>query len=132
MFAVGNFEDIKDFVTDLTDNGKCTGCGACCSNLLPLSKQEVIRIKSYVKRHKIKECRHAAPFSKSVLDMTCPFLDHTRGEKKCTVYPVRGRICRYFKCNDPRGAERHPDMYKEKAELVDMRETFFGGSAAWT
>lgn len=29
--------DMEHGVYDFTDNGKCTGCGKCCSNVLPLT-----------------------------------------------------------------------------------------------
>ena len=35
--------------TNLTKKGKCTGCGECCSNILPLSDAEIKRIKDYIK-----------------------------------------------------------------------------------
>ena len=37
------------FVTDHTCNGKCSNCGQCCSDLLPLSEREVRDIKAYMK-----------------------------------------------------------------------------------
>ena len=59
-------------VRDFTANGKCSNCGKCCSNCLPLSEAEIKRIKAYIKRHGIKEQRHN--FASGV-DMTCPFRD---------------------------------------------------------
>lgn len=54
-------------ITDFTFNGKCSNCGQCCSNLLPLSDSEVKRIKQYIKKHNIKEQRHNAMIG---VDMT--------------------------------------------------------------
>lgn len=81
-------------VTDFTQNGKCSNCGECCSNLLPLSEREIRTIKSYIKRNKIKEQRHNARVG---TDMTCPFRDEAN--KKCLIYSVRPQICRSFMCN---------------------------------
>lgn len=42
---IGTLEQVrKDFehgVYDMTENGKCTGCGNCCSNLLPMTKKKL-------------------------------------------------------------------------------------------
>ena len=57
-------------VTDFTVEGKCSNCGKCCSNTLPLSAGEVKTIKNYIKKHNIKEQRHNYMVG---TDMTCPF-----------------------------------------------------------
>lgn len=108
--------------TDFTVNGKCSNCGHCCSNMLPMSKQEVNRIKAYIKQHDIKEQRHN--FS-ALVDMTCPFRDEAN--RKCLVYEVRPAICRQFMCN-----HTHEDIMKAKFnfheinQVVFMRHEFFG------
>ena len=60
------------------------------------------------------------------LDLTCPFLNDNKKTEKCAIYPVRPAICRYFICNDPKGARNHPELYEEERVAVSMRETFFG------
>ena len=45
-------------VSDKTQDGKCSNCGQCCSDLLPLSEKEVRAIKKYISEHHIKEQRH--------------------------------------------------------------------------
>ena len=84
--------------TDLTVNGKCTGCGECCSNILPLSHEELDRIKAYVKKHDIKPITHIASLADNILDMICPFCDLTK-EKKCTIYNIRPEVCKVFICS---------------------------------
>ena len=42
-------------IQDFTKDGKCSSCGQCCSNLLPLSNNEIRKIKEYIKKHGIKE-----------------------------------------------------------------------------
>ena len=120
--------DMESGVMDFTKNGKCTGCGECCSVLLPLSEKEIRKIKRYVEKHHITEKRHFAPTAELLYDMTCPFLDGSKEKDKCTVYSVRPAICRTFICNQP------PSKVRENKELfwrtrmpVNMRETFFGG-----
>lgn len=110
--------------TDFTVNGKCSNCGQCCSNMLPMSNREVKRIKAYVKQHGIKEQRHNFPVSNSY-DMTCPFRDEAN--RKCLVYEVRPAICRQFVCN-----HKHEDImnakinFHESYQVVFMRHEFFG------
>ena len=109
-------------VKDFTDNGKCSNCGQCCSNLLPLSNREIKNIKAYIKKHKIKEQRHNGMTG---VDMTCPFRDEAN--KKCLIYEIRPAICRQFMCNHTQA-----DIMKAKVDLhrinniVFMRAEFFG------
>ena len=39
---------------DFTCKGKCSKCGACCSNLLPLTKAEIRHLREIVKKRKLK------------------------------------------------------------------------------
>ena len=105
-----------------TVNGECSNCGACCSDFLPMSDEEVKRIKRYIKKHGIKEQRHNFVDG---LDFTCPFRDDAN--KKCLVYEVRPAICRQFMCN-----HTQEDIMKAKFDfhrinrVVVMRSEFFG------
>lgn len=67
MTKTGNIEqmlkEFSDGTYDLTDNGKCTQCGACCSNLLPMTDSEIETIHKYIKKQNIKEHRHILPLS---------------------------------------------------------------------
>ena len=126
--AVGTIEDIladmKNGVYDFTVDGKCSSCGQCCSNFLPVSQKEIKQIRRYIEKHKIKECRHLVPLAHKVFDWTCPFRNNT--ERKCEIYPVRPAICRDFQCDKPRkGIEADKRLFREKYGVVFMRETFF-------
>ena len=109
-------------VTDYTNNGKCSNCGECCSNCLPISNGEIKRIRAYIKEHKIREQRHNALVG---VDMTCPFRDDVN--KKCLIYEIRPSICRQFMCNHTK-----EDIMKAKFDfhhsyrVVFMRSEFFG------
>lgn len=118
-------EEFNNGTYDLTDNGKCTQCGACCSNLLPMTDSEIETIRKYIKNHNIKEHRHILPLAEQTLDLTCPFLNDSKPNEKCDIYEVRPRVCRYFIC-DPK--KRHPvDVkYASKCRNVFVREEFFG------
>lgn len=118
-------KDFEHGVYNMTENGKCTGCGNCCSNILPMTDKEIEAIRRYIKKHHIKECKHRIPLAKPVLDMTCPFLNTDKKTEKCTIYSVRPNICRKFSC-DP---EQRPELdieYAVIARVVNVRETFYG------
>ena len=63
---IGTFEemwrDMEAGVFDYTVAGHCSNCGSCCSNILPISPQEILRIKLYIKKNQIKEqvCNYPA------------------------------------------------------------------------
>lgn len=114
------YEYVK--VEDFTKNGKCSDCGKCCSNMLPLSVEEIKRIKAYVKRQGIKEQRHNFV---SGFDMTCPFRDEAN--RKCTIYDIRPEICRQFKCNNTiEDIKKNKMTLHKKYDVVLMRNEFFG------
>lgn len=119
-------KDMKNGVYDFTDNGRCVGCGACCSNLLPMRQKEIKIIQRYIKEHGIKEQKAPAVFAKQLFDMTCPFMRKDVSKDRCTIYPVRPEICRDFKCDKA----RHNDWFHGSRDgfmLIDVREKFFGG-----
>ena len=114
--------DMKNGVYDYTDNGKCISCGSCCSNYLPLSSKDLKEIRRYIEKHHIKPSVHAIP-AVVALDHTCPFRDNDR--KICTIYKVRPKICKLFKCDLP-SKEVGRDVMIGRYEVYDMRETFYG------
>lgn len=129
MSRVGNFDDMsadeKHGPFDFTVNGECSGCGECCSNLLPISSFEIKRIKRYVEKHKIPEQNVFAPVSGPTWDMTCPF--RSEKERKCLIYEVRPEICRVFKCDQNREEIiRNKNVLNGKYYAVDMRSVFYG------
>lgn len=115
-------KDMKHGTYDLTENGKCTGCGECCSNLLPITDAEIRKIKAYMKRNNIKQQKHGVAPLRAGFDLKCPFLDESK-EKKCTIYPVRPKVCQDFICNPKQRSK--PDFTRNPYP-VDMRATFFG------
>lgn len=125
----GTFESmINDFnngTYDFTKKGKCTGCGKCCSNLLPMTDDEILVIKKYVKANNIKEQSHiVAPLSTPTIDLTCPFLNDSKSCEKCTIYEVRPRICRDFIC-DPKQRPKVDLEWGLKCKPVNVRKEFF-------
>lgn len=81
-------------IVDFTKNGKCSGCGECCSDLLPVTKSELEVIRRYVKQHNIKS---QVPALVNGFYTICPF----RSTTGCVIYEVRPQICRSFICNKP-------------------------------
>lgn len=113
--------DMKKGIYNFTDKGKCSSCGNCCSNLLPLSKCEIKAIKKYKKKHHIQQCIHSET---AMLDFICPFRDNEK--KICTIYKVRPLICRDFKCDKPaKDIEATETFLYGRYDTVDMKELFF-------
>lgn len=117
-------KEFSDGTYDLTDNGKCTGCGSCCTNFLPMTEKEVSIIRRYIKRNNVKEQKHFIPSSEPTVDMTCPFLDDSKSCDKCLIYEVRPRVCRDFICR-PSDRPTVDRNYTKKCRLVDVRREFY-------
>ncbi len=116
---------LENMITNKTCNGKCSNCGECCSDILPLDQTEIKRIKKYILKNGIKESKHLSILD-TRLDLTCPFRDNAN--KKCLIYEVRPDICRCFICS-----KSTPDIERDKALFYSsktaqsMRNIFFGG-----
>lgn len=106
-------------------NGSCSGCGECCTDLLPLSESELLRLRDYARAHGLKEHRQAPFFDRGAVDLTCPFRnEHTR---KCEVYEVRPKICREFICSKSKEqARRDRDDYHRTHRTYSLRNEVFG------
>lgn len=109
-----------DALTDRTVDGKCIGCGTCCSDFLPISKEEIRKIRKYVRKNNIKEQKHLFHMG---YDLTCPFRDEAN--RRCVIYQIRPQICREFKCDYDPEKIRGKGMGGGPKTLVSMREMFF-------
>ena len=110
---------------DNTVDGKCSACGECCADLLPLSDAEVDRLRKYAEKHNLKEHTEASIFHKNPIDLTCPFHDNIK--KKCDVYPVRPLICRKFICSTPKpDAKAARDLLHQSRRARSLRWEIFG------
>lgn len=125
----GTFEQMKkefaDVTYNLTCNGKCTGCGQCCSNILPMTDEEIETIRKYVKKYNIKENKHLIPLTEPIFDMTCPFLDNSKSCEKCKIYKVRPKICKDFIC-DQEQRQKLDIEWAVKCKSVNVRSEFYG------
>lgn len=116
--------DFQNGTYNFTCNGKCSCCGECCSNIIPISNKEIKDIKRYIVKHKIERVNHRPAVCNDFLDMTCPFLDPDGGNEKCRIYPVRPYVCREFICDPTQRKPLSVDYQKVVPQL--MTEVFFG------
>ena len=130
MEVISVLESVKkgmdDNIYNFTVNGKCSQCGACCSDLLPMSEKEIREIRRFIKKNGITECKHLLPTANQCMDMTCPFLDTDKKSEKCRIYPVRPAICRQFICDSEKRAKHNRELLKQTRRIVDVRREFFG------
>lgn len=114
-------EDAKG-LHDFTTDGKCSQCGECCKDILPVDFAEMDRIEKYIKSHHIKEQDHHVPAS--TIDMLCPFLNVDT--KQCVIYPVRPKVCRKFLCSmTDAEVEKLQEERKTIGNIISMRTQFF-------
>lgn len=117
-------KDMQHGVYDMRKDGKCIGCGNCCSRFLPVTQKELNQIHRYIEKHHIKrQQRGINVLADKYIDLSCPFMNEASANKKCTIYDVRPLICRDFICEP--GREPTIDLYKEKHRIVDFLEEFF-------
>ena len=126
--------DCEHGTYDFTKNGKCSCCGGCCSNLLPMSQREKNQVHQYIEKHNIKPITHfPLVLSRKAIDMQCPFLDLTKKTAKCTIYEVRPMICREYVCNkwDKKDVMKLAMKIKEPHPLTNMRLEFYPETIIW-
>ena len=106
-------------------DGQCSGCGECCTDLLPLTREEVRRLQVYAWKHRLKEHSQAPFFDPGATDLTCPFRNQAEG--RCEVYEIRPKICRSFICSKPiEQAKRERDLLHQRREVHSLRYEVFG------
>lgn len=119
--------DYKSGIYNFCKDGVCSECGNCCSRYLAMNNKEINTIRAYIKKHGIKQQKHSVNvLANPVFDATCPFLDDTKPNHKCTIYEVRPLICREFKCDYWQNIDRDNTIYKHGLRAVDVTEIFFG------
>ena len=116
---------MADNIYNFCKDGKCSQCGSCCSNFLPMSRKEVDAIRRYIRKNNIQECKHLLPTAKQPYDMTCPFLDTGKSCEKCRIYPVRPEICKQFICDNEQRAKHNRKLLGQTRSIIDVRSEFF-------
>ena len=117
-------QGMKDNIYNYTKDGKCSGCGNCCSNLLPMSRKEIEVIHRHIDKNDIKESKHMLVLAKPALDMTCPFRNNDKGI--CSIYEVRPEICKQFICDSEKRAKHNRKLLGQTRMIVDVRKEFYG------
>ena len=113
-------EVLEDFANpskaEIVDNsicGKCSKCGECCSNILPVCQEELETIAEYVIDHNIKPQTQMLVMQSR---LACPYYDG----KKCLIYEVRPLICREFYCYKKPTIEMAMKFKQDKHQVIDM------------
>lgn len=100
---------------------KCKKCGQCCSNYLPLTTEEIKRLKKLAKKE------NKPIYLKDWKDC-CPFLN---SKMQCDIYKDRPIICQEYNCYN---FENHTyskrfmqilEKEENKFRLVDIRKEIF-------
>lgn len=110
------------FYNNMQDN-KCSNCGNCCGNILPLTEVEISIIQIYMRENQIQKVYNSQKH-------TCPFRDEAH--KQCAIYEARPFICRMWRCDGKMTPKQNKQLTKVKRLMVDMRAYFFGGKASLT
>ncbi len=100
-------------ITDNSVCGQCSKCGECCSNILPVSQEEVNKIQKYVIKNNIKPQTQMLVMQNR---LACPYYDG----KKCLIYEVRPLICKEFYCYKKPDIDMARKFNKEDHVTVDM------------
>lgn len=100
-------------ITDNSICGQCSKCGECCTNLLPVSQEEVDIIQKYVMENKIRPQKQMLVMQNR---LTCPYYNG----KKCLIYEVRPLICKEFYCYKKPTAEIAKKFSTRRYITVDM------------
>lgn len=103
--------DLK--ITDNSCCGKCSNCGECCTNILPVTQEEIDTIAKYVIKNKLRPQKQILVMQNR---LTCPYYNG----KKCLIYAVRPLICKEFYCYKKPSAELGKKFIEEKFITVDM------------
>lgn len=100
-------------ITDNSCGGKCSKCGECCTNFLPISQKEIETIQKYVIANNIRPQKQMLVMQNR---LTCPYYNG----KKCLIYEVRPLICKEFYCYKKPSVEMAEKFSKDKYVTVNM------------
>ena len=104
-------------------DGKCCQCGSCCDRVLQLTEREIRGIRKYLKNN--PEVRKKIDsINKGMPHRMCPFLDHTKADKKCLIYGAEfyPANCSGYNC-DRKKIDQADLSYKLRGDIpkyVDM------------
>lgn len=122
--SLANLPKDGEFYSNNCVDGHCIGCGECCTDLLPTTRREIVRLRDYAKKHQMKEHRLPAGAALESVDLTCPFRNEMT--KRCEVYPVRPLICRAFICSRTlQAARKTRDLVQSDRDIHSLRWEIF-------
>ena len=104
----------------------CTNCGECCGPV-PLTGEDVARIKSYIRSHEQPKQAMQQPHG----PLECIFRDNEK--KSCSIYPVRPMICKLFgvtagmSCPNGNSAEIDGHPFILNKEYYGLQNDIFQG-----
>lgn len=120
MLVKTTIKEIVDIIINgkarITDNsicGKCSKCGECCTNLLPISQKELEQMQEYVIKNEIRPQTQMLVMQNR---LTCPYYNG----KKCLIYEVRPLICKEFYCYKKPDIETSKKFANDEYITVDM------------
>ena len=106
--SLANLPKDGEFYSNNCVDGHCIGCGECCTDLLPTTRREIVRLRDYAKKHQLKEHRLPA------------------GAAMESVDPVRPLICRAFICSRTlQAARKTRDLVQSDRDIHSLRWEIF-------
>ena len=102
---------------DNTIDGECSGCGRCCTSILPLNDKEINNIKKYIRRNNINPINRNNNINQTEYIDVCPFLNE---ENRCNIQDYKPEICRKFMCNSSINNFNHIDKH-----IINMMSEFY-------
>lgn len=88
LVAGDTFGSVRNYCID----GICSRCGDCCSDILPVTDEELNKLRKFVRSRKYKPNTQVKIGMMVRYDMTCPFLNSE--SRHCDVYDIRPEVCR--------------------------------------
>ena len=115
-------KDFEHGVYNMTDNGKCTGCGNCCSNILPMTDKEIEVIRRYIKKNHIKERKQCI---EEMAELAQAINKFWRKQLKCGLFTVE-EIRNYGEGVSSLSELKDTDGYKNLVEeMADVQITLW-------
>ena len=97
------------------DRGRC---GLCCTLLVRLNQEDIMRIKQLGSREEdfVAHTARSEPILKRI-NGYCSFLRLEKGIASCTIYDSRPKICREYICIGPKESECSLQRHYSVVEL---------------
>ncbi len=104
-----------DTIENRCHNHKCSCCGSCCTEFIPLTEAEVKKIKDFLHLHPEIKGHWMSDVMGKDFYAFCPFLNPDIN--RCDIYPVRPYVCRDFKCDKSKAVLiKCKDIYAKRAD----------------